>query len=68
MSRDNLPQNATLPALLSIGQDKALAALLSGATVTAAAKSADVDRGTLHRWLADDPTFIAAYNSFDTPR
>ncbi len=64
MARDILPHNATLPALPSVGQERVLAALLGGATVTAAARSADVDRATVHRWLSDDPAFIAAYNSY----
>jgi hypothetical protein len=62
MGRDTLQQNATLPPELSPAQDKALAAILGGATVTAAAKSACVDLSTVHRWLAD-PEFVAALNT-----
>jgi hypothetical protein len=44
-------------------QTRALAALLGGATITAVADSAGVDRTTVHRWLRDDPGFQAAYNA-----
>ncbi len=37
-------------------------AMLSGETVTAAAKTANVNRATVHRWL-NDPDFLAALNS-----
>jgi DNA-binding MurR/RpiR family transcriptional regulator len=36
---------------LSPAQELALAALLTGQTVTAAAKAAEVDRSTIHRWI-----------------
>lgn len=44
--------------------DRAAAAvsLGRGATVSEAARIADVDRTTVHRWLKDDPAFIAAVN------
>lgn len=64
MSCDVMPRNATLPGLPSVPQERVLAALLSGSTVTAAAKAGKVDRATVHRWLSDDPAFIAAYNSY----
>src|SRR6516162_8888019 len=64
MSRDNLPQIAALSGLPSVPQEKVLVALLSGACVTSAAKAGGVDRATVHRWLSDDPAFIAAYNSY----
>ena len=64
MSRDISQQNATVPSLPSAAQDLALTSLLGGATVTAAAKTAGVNRATVHRWLDADPVFIAAYNSF----
>jgi hypothetical protein len=64
MSCDIMPRNATLPGLPSAGQDRVLGALLTGATVTEAAKAGNVDRATVHRWLSDDPVFIAAYNSY----
>jgi len=51
MGSDILPQNATEPGLPTVVQERALAALLSGSSVTAAAKSAGVDRATVHRVL-----------------
>jgi len=33
-----------------------------GTSVTAAASDAGIARQTVHRWLANDPEFIAAYN------
>lgn len=48
-----LPQNATPGDDLLPAQQKALAALLAGQTITAAAKAAGVDRTTVHRWLRD---------------
>jgi hypothetical protein len=56
-----MPRNAT-PAALTPAQESALAALLSGASVTAAAGVAQVDRTTVHRWLRE-PVFQAAYNA-----
>lgn len=47
---------------LTTPQTKVLTALLSGSTVTDAAKQADVDRTTCHRWLRDDWKFQAALN------
>ena len=64
MSRDIMPRIATLPSLPSVPQEKVLIALLSGSCVTTAAKAGGVNRATVHRWLADDPAFIAAYNSY----
>ena len=64
MSRDYLPQIATHPDLPSVSQEKVLIALLSGSCVTSAAKAGGVDRATVHRWLATDAAFIAAYNSY----
>jgi hypothetical protein len=65
MARDILRQNETaaagLPAIPA-QQEQALAALLTGATVTAAARRAGVARQTVHRWLSDDPAFLAEYN------
>jgi hypothetical protein len=56
-------QNAT-PAKdpLSPNQERALAALLAGKSVTEAAAVAEVDRTTLHRWLKEDFDFGAALN------
>jgi hypothetical protein len=65
MGRDILRQNVTLPAGLAAlppQQEQAITALLAGASVTAAAEKAGVARQTVHRWLADDPAFIAEYN------
>lgn len=53
-----MQQNATLePPLLAAQQEAAIAALLAGKSVTAAAKAAEVDRSTVHRWLKDDFLF-----------
>ncbi len=46
---------------LSANQEKAISALLSEATLTAAATKAGVTDRTLRRWLAEDTTFIEAY-------
>jgi hypothetical protein len=56
------PQNATSEENLTPAQEKALAALLAGQTVTAAAKAANVDRTTVYRWLRhpDDRAFYIA--------
>ena len=65
MARDIVRRNETLaagPPALPAQQQQAIAALLSGATVTGAAGRAGVARQTVHRWLADDPEFIAAHN------
>ena len=48
---------------LSSSQETALRGLLSGETVSAAAKTANVNRSTVHRWLKD-PDFLAALNSY----
>jgi AcrR family transcriptional regulator len=40
----------------------AIEALVVGSTVTAAAAAAGVSRATVHRWLATDAEFIAAFN------
>ena len=63
MTNDTMSQNATVSALPSVVQERVLAGLLGGATVTAAARAAKVDRATIHRWFAEDPVFIATYNS-----
>jgi hypothetical protein len=65
MAGDIVRRNRTLaggPPALPVPQERALAALLTGATVTATARAAGVTRQTVHRWLSDDPAFIAAYN------
>ena len=50
--------NTTLFRGLSPAQENALAALLAGNTVTAAAEKASVDRTTIYHWLRNpyDPT------------
>lgn len=58
-------QNATL-AELEPAQVKAVAALASGASMTTAAESAGVCRQTVHRWMRDDPEFVAALNAART--
>src|SRR5262245_59093418 len=56
-------RNATPEALpLSPSQEKALAALLAGKSVTEAAAAAEVDRTTVHRWLRYGYTFQAELN------
>jgi hypothetical protein len=65
MARDIVRQNETSSTGLSAlpaHQEQAIAALLAGATVTAAAARAGVARQTVHRWMAEDPAFIAEYN------
>ncbi len=47
------PHHATFGEDLSPAQQQALAALLAGRTVTAAATEAGVDRTTIYRWLRD---------------
>ncbi len=46
-------------ATLTHKQDKALIALLTEPTITAAAKKAGIGERTLYRWL-DDPLFAGA--------
>ncbi len=52
-----------MEAALSPEKREALAALVQGQSVTAAAHQASVSPGAVRRWLADDPTFIAAYGA-----
>jgi hypothetical protein len=49
--------NEKLPAK----QEKLIAALLTSATVQAAAATAGVSEATAHRWLRDDAAFAQAY-------
>lgn len=44
-------------------QELALEALLSGATIAAAARKARCSRRTLHRWLRNDYRFLANLNA-----
>ena len=49
---------------VSVPQEQAIRALAIGRTTTDAAAEAGVSRRTLHRWLAEDAAFIAAYNAW----
>jgi AcrR family transcriptional regulator len=60
MGRDIVRQNATDSTDAS--QALAIEALVAGSTVSAAAEQAGVSRATLHRWLASDHVFLAAFN------
>jgi hypothetical protein len=57
-----MPRNATLPSGPTTNQLMAIQALARGQTVTQSATAAGVDRTTVHRWLRDDPEFIAELN------
>src|SRR4051812_8522114 len=57
MGRNGAPEDELPPA-----QRKAVAALIGGATVTAAAAAAGVGRSTVYRWLDADPAFVAELN------
>jgi len=48
---------------LNLKQIIVLEHLIAGATVTKAAEAGGVDRTTVHRWLREDCTFLAAYNA-----
>ena len=65
MECNETPQNATEngQSTLSEPQLKALTALAAGRSVSDAAHEADVDRGTVHRWLANDSGFAAEVNA-----
>ena len=63
-------QSATAAERIEVGagltdacQIRVLEAILSGESVTEAAKRAGVSRSTVHRWLLSDFTFQAALNS-----
>jgi hypothetical protein len=60
------PDAATLSAGLSIQQELALHALMSGATQAEAAERANVARETVWRWMQDDAEFLAALNRVRT--
>jgi predicted DNA-binding protein (UPF0251 family) len=55
-------ETAPLSTELSIPQETALHALMSGATQAEAAERAGVARETVWRWLQDDAEFVAALN------
>jgi hypothetical protein len=63
MGRQLVRQSEALFEDLEPAQAKAIVALVSGLPVASAAKSAGVSRPTLHRWLAEDPRFVAALGS-----
>jgi hypothetical protein len=50
------------PSKLKVKQQLAITALLGGASQSAAAEAAGVDRSTLYRWMKRDAEFVAAYN------
>jgi hypothetical protein len=58
-----MPRKTTVPTEVSPAQALALKALLSGKSIVEAAAAAEVDRTTVHRWLRDDPAFIAEYQT-----
>jgi hypothetical protein len=60
------PEAAALSAGLSIQQELALHALMSGATQAEAAERANVARETVWRWMQDDAEFLAALNRVRT--
>ena len=51
---------------LTTAQTVAVVRLASGDTVTAAAEAAGVARESVHRWMGDDPVFLAALNTART--
>lgn len=51
---------------LSEAQERVLVELTFGKSISAAAISAGVHRGTVHRWMTDDPLFAAAYHSWQS--
>jgi hypothetical protein len=59
---NTMRQNATAIEELTPAQEKVLAALLAGRSVTDAATAGEVDRTTVHRWLKEDFGFQAALN------
>ena len=65
LSRENegLPAGAGASQLSAV-QERALQQLSAGASISKVARSVGVDRRTIHRWLADDPHFAAAYNAW----
>jgi hypothetical protein len=57
------PPQERIPGLTLI-QEHALRRLAAGSNIVDAARSAGVDRRTLHRWIKSDPDFAAAYNAW----
>src|SRR6476469_4636872 len=62
----NQQEAAPLSVELSIQQETALHALMSGATQAEAADRAGVARETVWRWMQDDAVFLAALNRIRT--
>lgn len=56
MTRNGLQRNETGK------HERAITALIAGATMQAAADAAGVDRTTLWRWMREDAAFITEYN------
>ena len=54
-----MSQNVTLSTTISPAQSLALEVLVSGGTITKAAKEAGVARETVSRWVHHDPAFLA---------
>ncbi len=54
-----MSQNVTLSTMISPAQALALGALVSGGSITKAAKEAGVARETVSRWVHHDPVFLA---------
>ena len=52
---------AVKPDNLSAKQHTAIVALLTSATIQGAAQEAGISERQIHRWLANDPAFDAAY-------
>jgi hypothetical protein len=55
-------QESTDSAELSQSQITAVAAIISGCTVTGAASRAGIDRSTIYLWLKQDAAFVAELN------
>ncbi len=51
---------------LSEAQERVLVELTLGRSICAAATAAGVHRGTVHRWMTDDPLFAAAYHGWQS--
>lgn len=66
--RNTTKPDATVLDRLSEPQRMAIESLLSGASTTAAALAAGVDRSSLYRWRKDDFTFQAALSAMRRER
>jgi hypothetical protein len=56
-----MSQNVTLSGMISPAQSLAITALVSGWSITKAAKETGVARETVSRWVHHDPVFIAQF-------